>query len=296
MHSAIALNTPVALLIFNRPDLTARVLDAMRIARPGMLFVFADGPRDSRDVDRCTQARAVIDTVDWECRVFKHYSDRNLGCRNGVARGISWVFSHVEEAIILEDDCLPGASFFFWCQDLLARYRDDTRIMEIGGCNFQFGRVRTDYSYYFSKYPHTWGWATWRRAWRHFDVEISLWPALKEKRIIELLCDNSAEADYWTRIFDDLYEGRLDTWDYQWLLALWSQSGLSAVPEKNLVQNIGFRDDATHTKTPGHFLAEQGADDLWSIRHPPLVFRHREADQFMFETTFQDKQPSVIRM
>ena len=178
--SDFQLTTPVAFLIFNRPDTTARVFEAIRQAKPPKLLVVADGPRPDRpdDVEKCKAARAIIDRVDWACEVLTNYSDLNLGCGKRPATGITWVFEQVEEAIIFEDDCLPHPSFFRFCEELLNYYRHDERIMVISGNNFQFGRNRTDDSYYFSRYNHIWGWASWRRAWEYFDYDLKLWPKI----------------------------------------------------------------------------------------------------------------------
>ena len=161
------LKTPVAFIIFNRPSLTQIVFNTIRQAKPKQLFVIADGARFPEEKEKCQQARDIIRQVDWDCEVLANYSDVNLGCGKRISSGISWVFEHVEAAIILEDDCLPHLSFFRYCENLLDYYRDDERVMAIGGDNFQDGNKKTPYSYYFSKYPHVWGWATWRRAWKH---------------------------------------------------------------------------------------------------------------------------------
>ena len=164
----MSLSTPVAFIIFNRPDTTEIVFETIRQAKPSKLLVVADGPRTDRsgEVEKCTATRAVIERVDWECEVITNYSDVNLGCKRRVSGGIDWIFSQVEEAIILEDDCLPAPSFFQFCQTMLERYRYDDRISMIGGSNYQQENSRTSDSYFFTKYAHIWGWATWRRAWK----------------------------------------------------------------------------------------------------------------------------------
>jgi hypothetical protein len=158
-------NTPIAFFIFNRPDTTARVFEAIRQAQPSKLLVVADGPRSTRpgEAEKCAATRAIIDQVDWECEVLTNYSDVNLGCRHRVSSGLDWVFEQVEEAIILEDDCLPHPTFFRFCEELLEWYRHDHRIVAISGDNFQNGHQSGEFSYYFSRYVHIWGWATWRR-------------------------------------------------------------------------------------------------------------------------------------
>ena len=282
----MSLSTPVAFLIFNRPDLTRTVFQAIAEAKPKTLLVVADGPRFPEEAEKCKKARTVVlSGVDWDCRVSTNFADSNLGCKVRPSSGLGWVFSQVDEAIILEDDCVPAPSFFYFCQSLLEHYRDDERIMGIGGCNFQLGQKRTDCSYYFSKYPHTWGWATWKRAWRYFDENIVACPELKRAGILNWLCDDPCERRYWTNIFDQLVEGRINTWDYQWLFAMWCQNGLSVVPSENLVSNIGFGPDATHTRSD-NLMARLPTKDVWEIRHPSFVVRHKEADKYEFDYAF----------
>lgn len=288
------MKTAVALIIFNRPEVTRRVFSEIAKAKPQKLLVIADGPREDHptDAERCAAARAVVEDVDWACELLLNFSEVNLGCKVRPATGISWVFEQVEQAIIFEDDCLPHPSFFPYCEELLERYRDDERVMTISGNNFQFGRQRTRYSYYFSRYTHTWGWATWRRAWRHFDGEIRLWPELRETSwLLDILGDRAA-AEHWRRQFDAVAHMN-SVWDYQWAFACWAQNGLTAIPNRNLVSNIGWGEDATHTKAAEDRLARLPADEmLFPLEHPPYVVRHREADRFT-EQLFSWEQPGL---
>lgn len=285
------LDTPVVFIIFNRSDLAERVFQTIRHAQPKKLLVIADGPRSDRpgEAEKCAAARAVIDQVDWECEVLTNYSDINLGCKRRVSSGIDWVFSQVEEAIILEDDCLPHASFFNYCETLLDYYRHDERIMVVSGNNFQRGQQRTHYSYYFSKYNHCWGWATWRRAWKYWRFDPKEWIEFRDGGLINSVCDDPYEAKYWTDIFDRLFLKKTpDSWDYAWTFACWSQGGLSVLPNVNLVSNIGFGPEATHTLEKG-FYADLPVSNLDKITHPPFVIQHWQADQHTFETVFNGK-------
>ncbi|HAA29505.1 MAG TPA: hemolytic protein HlpA-like protein [Cyanobacteria bacterium UBA8553] len=283
------LNTPVAFLIFNRPDLTELVFETIRQAKPKKLLVVADGPRFLEEVNKCQEARAVIKRVDWDCEVLTNFSEKNLGCGLRVSSGLDWVFSEVEEAIILEDDCLPASSFFYFCQTLLEYYQHDERIMLISGDNFQDGHSRTDYSYYFSKYNDMWGWASWRRAWKYYDFAMKTWPEYKKFNLIQTVCDNPDEQKFWTDLFDSVYAGNIDTWDYQWTYACFAQQGLAVIPNSNLVSNLGYRLDATHTKVEHNHLARLPKSDIWEIKHPPYVERNQEADAYAFEHVFQEK-------
>ncbi|WP_192924993.1 hypothetical protein [Sodalinema gerasimenkoae] len=275
------LQTPVILLIFNRPDTTERVFEAIRQAQPTQLLIIADGPRPDhpQDAHQCAAAREIINHVDWDCDLLKHYSQENLGCRRRVSSGLTWAFQQVEEAIILEDDCLPHPSFFRFCQELLEKYRDEPRIMSISGNNFQFGQRRTPYSYYFSRYNHIWGWATWRRAWQQYDLSMKAWPKLRSSDWLQNKLQHPQVAQYWSRIFDMAYQG-FDTWDYAWLFACWYHEGLIALPEVNLVSNIGFNDQATHTKTKSRLadIPVQAAE--FPLSHPETLQQNLEADAF----------------
>jgi hypothetical protein len=285
------LTTPVVLIIFNRPDLTEIVFRAIAEAKPQKLLVVADGPRFAEEAEKCEKARAIIEQVNWDCEVLTDFSEKNLGSGRRIASGLEWVFSEVEEAIILEDDCLPALSFFNFCQALLEYYRHDERIMHITGCNFQFGHSRGIYSYYFSRYIDGGGWATWRRAWKHFDHNMKTWPEFKETKLIEFICDDPHEQKYWARIFDSMFKNAPvpDVWDYQWIYACWCQNGLTIVPNVNLVSNLGWgRPDATHTSDESH-LAQLPTGDIWEIRHSPFVIRHQDADAYTFDYAFGGK-------
>lgn len=281
------LKTPVVLIIFNRPDLTKKVFHTIRQAAPEKLFIIADGARFIEEEETCQQTRHIIEQVDWNCEVHKNYSDINLGCRERVSTGLTWVFQQVEEAIILEDDCLPHSSFFDYCETLIDYYRDDERIMVISGNNHQDGQKRTSYSYYFSKYNHCWGWATWRRAWNYWEFNPQKWIEFRDTGLMKFVCDNSDEVSYWTTIFNNLFiENRPNSWAYAWTFACWSQGGLSILPEVNLVSNIGFGPNATHTQNNKSQLSCLPRYDIRKIKHSPFVVRCQKADQYTFDHLF----------
>jgi len=276
------LSVPVAFFIFNRPETTQRVFEVIRQAKPSKLLVAADGPRTSRplEAEKCAVARAIVEQVDWDCEVLTNYSDINLGCKRRVSSGLDWVFNTVEEAIILEDDCLPHPTLFRFCEELLQKYRDDERIMAISGDNFQFGRRRTEYSYYFSRYNHCWGWASWRRAWQHYDVDMKLWPKIRDSNLLRDLLPKRHAVNYWRTIFQNVYDGQIDTWDYQWTFACWIHSGLSILPSVNLVSNIGFYSDATHTAGKSRFANMPVEALRFPLQHPSFLICDLKADNF----------------
>jgi hypothetical protein len=275
------LQTPVAFLIFNRPDTTEKVFAEIAKVRPTKLLVVADGPRVDRpgEIQKCIAARAIIDRLDWSCEVLKHYSETNLGCKKRVTSGLDWVFDHFEEAIILEDDCVPSPSFFRYCQELLERFRSDTRVMQICGFN-RMGQVGGyPYSYYFSKYGPVWGWASWRRAWRNNDVDMKAWTAIKNDRANHFFCDDNREIEWRLSLYDRLCKGEIDTWDYQWGFAKLINSGLSVIPRHNLIRNIGFREDATHTKSGGVGLLPHKVWEMdFPLTHPSYLLRNVDED------------------
>jgi len=281
------IKTPVAFLIFNRPDTTSQVFEAIRAARPFRLLVVADGPRAMQgDAEKCQATRAILQRVDWPCEVLTNYSEINLGCKGRVSSGLDWVFNNVEEAIILEDDCLPHPTFFRFCEDLLEKYRDDERIMMISGDNFQFGRKRTAYSYYFSHYGHIWGWASWRRAWKKYDVTMQVWPEIRAGRWLHDLLGNRQIVNYWKQIFERVYNGEINTWDYQWTFACLVHNGLVILPNSNLISNIGFGNVATHTAGLSKFANMKRDPMFFPLHHPPYIVRDTQADAFVDKQMF----------
>jgi len=282
------LKTPVAFIIFNRPDTAEQVFAEIAKARPPKLLVVADGPRSRRpgEADKCAETRAIIDRVDWDCEILTNYSDVNLGCKNRVASGLDWVFEQVPEAILLEDDCLPHPTFFRFCEELLERYRNDERIGMIAGSNFQFGRKRGDASYYFSRYNHIWGWASWRRAWLHYDRDARGWPAFQNEGFLDAIVRDRSERRYWRHAFQAVYEGRIDTWDYQWVLSSWRQGMISVMPNVNLISNIGFGPDATHTQGDSIYSRIQTQAVEFPLMHASVVLPHFGADTFTARQSF----------
>lgn len=279
------LNTPVAFLIFNRPHTTERVFAEIARARPPKLLVVADGPRSNRPGEEllCTQTRAIVERIDWDCEVLTNFAEQNMGCKKRIASGIDWIFTQVPEAIILEDDCLPEPSFFRFCEEMLIRYRDDERVGMVSGGNLQFGRRRGDSSYYFSRYTHIWGWATWRRAWQHYDRDIEQWPTFRQEGWIQQLFDRPGEQLYWEQSFELVHGGKLDTWDCSWTFASLLRGRLQIVPNVNLISNIGFGADATHTHVVGEHANMPTAPIEFPLTHPQFVLANTEADRFISE-------------
>ena len=279
------MRTPVLFLVFNRPATTSSVFAAIRAAAPPRLYVAADGPRQDRSEEAacCEKVRSIATAVDWPCEVQTLFRDTNLGCKNAVSGAISWFFEHEDEGIILEDDCLPSSTFFRYCEELLARFRHDTRIMSIAATNMQGRCPDADPSYFFSRYSLMWGWATWRRAWRHYDLSMRDWPRLRGQGWLRGIGEGSwLFARVWRRIFDACFAGRIDTWDYQWIYSCWLQGGASILPCTNLVRNLGIGENATHTIFHHDILSTlQEAQIEFPLRHPGYIARNHEADRFL---------------
>jgi hypothetical protein len=273
--------TPILFIIFNRPDTTLRVFNEIKKIKPSRLYIVADGPRLNKDETKaCDETRKIVDSIDWQCEVFKNYSDTNLGCKKRVSSGIDWFFTNEEEGIILEDDCLPDPTFFKFCKEMLERYRDDERIGMISGDNFQFGKIQNEYSYYFSKYSHIWGWATWRRVWKKYDVQISNWPQIKEEKALRNIFEQKRDILYWSTIFDDVYTNKIDTWDYQWSYVCFIHKYLSIMPSSNLISNIGFgKINSTHTKNISKFANMSISPLQFPLTHPVNIVKYIESDK-----------------
>jgi hypothetical protein len=290
-------STPIVIMIYNRPDLTRRVFEEIARVKPKKLLVIADGPRSGKngDMAKCEQARYFLKLIDWECEVKTNISEINLGLKRRVSSGLNWVFDQVEDAIVLEDDCLPQPGFFQFCEEMLGKYRDDERVVHVGGVNLQFGKNVTASSYYFSIYPHVWGWATWRRAWKNYDVNMSEWPVFRDRRGLQEFLGSKRSINFWRDGFEKTYSGQVDTWAVQWVFACWKKGGLSIIPAKNLISNIGYGFEATHTRKESRYARMKTQEMEFPLIHPPNVVRERIADRYTEEETFSGK-PILIRM
>lgn len=284
------MNTPVVIIAFNRPNQTSRLLEALRLVKPSQLFVVTDGPREheSNDAELCRQVNRIIEsTVDWKCNIYQNRSETNLGCGRRIATGLDWVFEQVEEAIILEDDCIPHPSFFRFCEEMLERYRGDDQIMHIGGNNFQDGIRRGSDSYFFSRYNHIWGWATWRRAWNHFDHQMREWPLAKAEGTLRNLLSAPGEYEYWCHLFDEMVAQKPwpKSWGYAWTYACF-KNGISIYPNVNLVTNIGFGADATHCVGDAPHANLPAKEMEFPLLHPKLHSIDEDADAYTLRQHF----------
>lgn len=292
------LETPIAFIIFNRPETTQRVFDEIKKVKPKKLFVISDGARNEEEEAIVVETRKIIDQIDWSCEVHKNYSDTNLGCKVRVSSGIDWFFENVEQGIILEDDCLPNQSFFWFCKELLERYADDEKVMHISGDFFQQKNKNFNHpeSYYFSVVPHIWGWATWRRAWKHYDVNLKDWPRIKEGGEVAQVLNRQEVYDYWSYVWDKYHAGTKNSWDGQWAFACITNNGICINPTVNLVSNIGFGRNATRTKELT-WVANLPTQELtFPLVHPLKTDVDRRADAYTFREVFKINKNLFRRM
>lgn len=291
-------DTPVVFWIFKRPETTEKVFAAIAQARPKNLFVFAEGPRPDHPEDQalCAQARAIV-KVDWPCNFQYDYAPKHMGGKVRFATAMKWIFSQVDRAIILEDDCVPDPSFFPFCAELLEKYKDDTRIGMITGFNAQLGRSRTKDSYFFSTYHFCWGWATWRRTWQCFDEDLGTfekqWPQVRDAGWIKTRFRRKASQAQWSVLFEDLYRlGGKNITDGYWTFTALTRNLLTIIPNQNLISNIGWGKTATHTKLTDRYAYLPTIPMQFPLRHPGKIAVNTKADDFVERILFS---PSLLR-
>ena len=277
---------PILLIVYNRPELATRVFKEIAKVRPSRLFVAADGPSSPEFVDVCFESRAIVERVDWPCDIAIRFSDDHLGCRKTVVTAIDWVLSQESEVIILEDDCLPSRGFFKFCQELLSKFKNDEQVMHISGVNLAPSQASGDESdYFFSRFClPPWGWATWRRAWRHFNME----PFEKDfqNKLIKRFV-SAHNLDLWIDVFERNRMQRA-TWDLQWNFSLWRRNGLAIIPHCNLISNLGFGEDASLTRNTMSSFARMPTGTI------NLPLKHPNSKQIILDNVLEDCLTELI--
>ncbi len=292
------LETPVLFLIFNRPDLTEIVFEEIRKIQPKQLYVAADGPRADKDgeEEKCIETRKIIEKIDWDCEVKTLFRDKNIGLRKAVTEALDWFFDNEEMGIILEDDCVADSSFFTFCEEMLEYYRHDTRIMHIAGSNFQKGLWWGDGSYYFSKISaQCWGWATWRRAWKLNNPSMEGFDNFIKERIIFNLFDDEDFNNFWLKYYKDAYEKKISSWNAVWSYSIVTQNGLCVIPNKNLVANIGYREDSVHCKDSSNPDANISTSKIEKISHPSSIIPNKEADYYIIRNRLNLQKKNSVK-
>ena len=278
-------NSPVLLIVFNRPDTTQKVFDAIRRAKPKKLYIAADAPREGNesDVNNCALVKEIVESVDWDCENHYKYANINQGCGNGVYNAISWAFENEDRLIIIEDDCVPALPFFDYCDELLEKYIYDTRIWVISGSQFNEEAVNTTHDYFFSRYGHIWGWATWKRCWATMDMTLSKFPLIMEEDLYKSAFRTKKEAAFFRKKYSRIYnnkEAKPHTWDRQFDFSVISNGGLCIVPKKNLITNIGYLGSHAETKNSFH---DRNVDNNFKINsHPEFILCDRNYDTYHF--------------
>jgi hypothetical protein len=293
-----SLSTPILFLVFARPDVTKSVFDAIRAARPQRLYVAADGPRVGKEgeASRCEETRRIATNVDWPCEVKTLFRDENLGCGSAVSQAITWFFTYETEGIILEDDCLPAQSFFPFCSEILERYRHDKRVMEIGGNNFlDPGDRENEYSYIFSNNNYIWGWATWKRVWDLYEYDPTRFREIKRKHYLKNLFHSIYEWHYFKWEFDRVFvPGRKSVWSYQLEFIRRINSGLTVVPGKNLVINVGFGEGATHTDKKDRMDFKWVLEEIeFPLKHPEYILPDKQRDIQTFNRVYTSRSSRI---
>lgn len=302
VSAAYHTQSAVLFIIFNRPDTAIRVFEQIRLAQPQRLYVTADGPRKSspHDEELCQQTREIVNKIDWDCEIKTRFNKDNKGCRNNVSTAIDWFFDNETEGIILEDDCLPANSFFKFCDTMLEKYRFDTRIRHITGCNLQFGKRWGNASYYFSNRTHVWGWASWKRVWDEYDLNLVKYDCNQVTDAMKNIYDDDLVAEAWAHIFREVKAGRINSWAYPLDFVNFFNNGLVIIPNQNLIANIGFNADATNTFDKSSIYANIPLIEIDEIEHPAFVVPQKQADLSIINRDFdiakkRRKKNSVTR-
>lgn len=285
------INAPVLFLLFNRPDTTRKVFEAIKKAKPNKLYIAADGPRlfNNEDIEKVAKAREISTYVDWPCEVKIFFRKENVGIIHAIVEAITWFFKHEVEGIILEDDCVPHQYFFIFCETLLDYYRNDSKIFAISGCNIK--NKYENESYHFSKYFHPWGWATWRRAWDCYENEISFWPKWKDSADWTNIMPSKAERVIFKKIFNYEQTNIRKNWDYRFMASILKNNGLVARSNLNLISNIGFGKDATHTtniKGKDRYPTSE-VEINCNFIHPENIAQDKSKDLLFFLNVYDDK-------
>ena len=287
------LSTPVLIIAFKRPRITKILFEQIRKVRPKELFISIDGPRNESEREKVAEVRRIFSKIDWPCKVHKRFFDKNQGLIGGTLGALHWFFDEVEEGIVFEDDCNPTPDFFIFCEEMLERYRDDKRIMHITGCNFQRGWQRERYSYYFSTYTYMLGFASWKRAWKKYDFAMKDYPRLKKKGFFRKRFPEKHGRNYLLHILDRAYVDPRGI-DTKWLYSVIADKGLSIVPNKNLVENMGVGGVATNTKTIDSHLYHKTAKLNFPLKHPPRVIRDKKSDERYAKWLFWNRLKKFI--
>lgn len=294
------MKSPVLFIIFLREDTARKVFEKIREAKPPRLYVAADGPRPGRpdDVEKCKATRSIINEVDWDCEVKTLFREKNLGCGKGVSSAITWFFENEEQGIILEDDILPNIEFFQFCDEMLDFYKNDERIHLIAGYNAFFEGYEAPYSYYMSKFMSIWGWASWRRVWKTYELDAT---KIDKKMFFEKLKDRYSEPvrRHYKTIYKMMSNHKNDTWDYQFFFNQIMFDRYSIIPFKNVTSNIGCgTGDASHASSSADAyikkIISHHNNPIYPLTKPEGIYVNEEADK-IFAKSSRWEQPTLVK-
>ncbi len=288
---------PIAYFIFNRPERTKKSFSIIKAQKPKKLMIISDGPRSGNvdDKKKCKECLEIVSQIDWPCEVKTNFSNVNLGMKKRNITGLNWAFSLEEEILILEDDNLPIDDFFKFIEEVVPIYRDNEQILQITGVNWQDDKIRGNASYYFSKYNNLWGWVTWKRNWKKYDVKISEWPNYKNSANWKKKCPNDIERYYWEKLFDEYFAKEINSWAYAWLFCAFYYNCLTVTPNVNLVKNSGLDGDGTHEFKNKSGLLKPYGKIKFPLVHPLDIKENIEADEYTFNNIFGGNKMKSIK-
>ena len=289
------MNKAVLIIVFSRPDKFRKVLEPLKIVKPPRLYIAADGPRKNNKNDkiRCKETRDIVKEIGWECDVKTLFRDNNLGCEKAVSSSITWFFENEEDGIILEDDIIGDISFFSYCEKLLDYYKNDEKIMHIGNNNVHNNNSLD--SYYFCSIGNSWGWASWKRAWKYFDLELSKYSYEEIRNSINNIFDDEIFRRFWINCgFNMKTNTKKAVWDMSWIICMMINDGLSVYPNQNLIKNIGFDDSATHCTSSDNRYSNLETQPLKELKYLNEIYRNKYMDsKIMIE--FYGQKPFNIK-
>jgi hypothetical protein len=291
------MKVPVLLLAFNRPELTEKVIESISIYKPDRLYFALNYPKENKteDIQKWHQVKNLLKNINWKCKIHKLFRKEHLPLKISVSSAISWFFKNEEMGIILEDDIVADVSFYFFCEYLLKKYKNDSRIGMISGDNFGFGIQSSSYSYYYSIYSHIWGWASWRRAWEGYDVNMNDYDDFLREGFLEKIFPNPTEFQFWKRMFNKVTKENFNTWDFQWVYHNLKNNRLNIMPNVNLVKNIGFGKDASHTNHPSPYANMKIQKMDFPLLHPKFIIRDVSSDQNSTVTYIGDQESILTK-
>ncbi|MDX3959076.1 hypothetical protein Q6A78_01520 [Aliarcobacter skirrowii] len=290
------LKTAVLFLVFNRLDTTKQVFQAIREAKPPRLYIAADGARESKEGE-AEKVKAVRDyilqNIDWDCEVKTLFREQNFGCKMAVSSAITWFFENEEMGIILEDDCLPSQSFFWFCEELLDRYKDEKKIFMITGTSYLFNEIKSEDNYFFSKYMSIWGWCTWKDRWNNYDLNMSNFPEIKQKGLIDSYFHwDENVKNIFMSYYEMAYGKKIDTWDFQWIYKCAEKNGLCLTPYLNLVSNIGI--EGTRDGSDSPFINMQRQEIILGDNKKIEISQNFAIDKILFQNVFYRFEKFVV--